>query len=63
MKNNMKKNINFGLNLFITHFTLAKVLGGLFTAISVATLKYYISGGFHIEYSEFWTNLCLALGS
>lgn len=57
----MKKNINFGINLFIGHFTLAKILGGLSTALFVATLKYYISGGFHIEYSEFWTNLGLAM--
>jgi len=57
----MKKNFTFELNLF-KHFTLAKLLGGLFTALFIATLKYYISGGFHIEYREFWTNLGLGIG-
>lgn len=57
----MKKNINFGINFFITHFTLAKLLGGLFTALAVAGLKYYISGNFYIENSEFGTNLGIAI--
>jgi hypothetical protein len=57
----MKKNINFGFNFFITHFTLAKFLGGLFTALVVAALKYYISGGFHVENSEFTANVSIAL--
>jgi hypothetical protein len=56
----MKKTINLGLNLFITHFTLAKLLGGLLTALVVATLKYYISGGFHIENSEWGSNVGIA---
>ena len=56
----MKKN-NFGINFFITHFTLAKLLGGLFTALAVAGLKYYISGNFYIENSEFGTNLGIAI--
>lgn len=57
----MKKNINLGLNFFIIHFTLAKFLGGLFTALVLASLKYYIYGGFHIEYSEYWTNVGIAI--
>jgi len=56
----MKKNIKLGFNFFITHFTLAKLLGGLFTALVVATLKYYISGGFHIENSEWGSNVGIA---
>lgn len=55
----MKKNINFGYNLFIRHFTLAKLLGGLLTALVVAALKYYITGTFYIENSEFGTNVSL----
>jgi len=47
-------------NVFIGHFTFAKLLGGLFTALIVATLKYYISGGFHIEYSEWGSNVGIA---
>lgn len=57
----MKKNINLGFKFFITHFTLAKLLGGLFTALVVAALKYYISGGFHVENSEFTANVGIAL--
>jgi len=56
----MKKNIKLVFNFFITHFTLAKLLGSLFTALVVATLKYYISGGFHIEYSEWGSNVGIA---
>jgi hypothetical protein len=56
----MKKNINLGFNFFITHFTLAKLLGGLFTALVVSTLKYYISGSLHIENSEWGSNVGIA---
>jgi len=57
----MKKNIHFGLNLFITHFTLARILGALFTALIVAGLKYYISGSLQIEWGEFWNNVSVAI--
>lgn len=57
----MKKTIYFGLNLFITHFTLAKLLGALLTALIVASLKYYLSGSLHIEWSEFWNNVSVAI--
>jgi hypothetical protein len=56
----MKNNIKLGFNLFIAHFTLAKLLGGLCTALVVATLKFYISGGFHIENSEWGSNVGIA---
>lgn len=56
----MKKNIRLGFIFFIRHFTLAKLLGGLFTALVVATLKYYISGGFHLENSEWGSNVGIA---
>lgn len=51
------KTINFAFK----HFTLAKLLGGLCTALIIASLKYSISGSFHIEYSDFKTNFGLAL--
>lgn len=57
MKNFFNRIIIFALR----HITLAKLLGGLFTALTVASLKYYISGGFHIEYCEFGKNLGIAL--
>jgi hypothetical protein len=49
------------LKFILNHFTLAKLLGALFTALLVASLKYYISGDFHIEYSDFWYNVYIAL--
>jgi hypothetical protein len=52
-----KKIIKFILN----HFTLAKLLGAILTALFVASLKYYISGDLHIEYCDFWDNICVAL--
>lgn len=57
MKQFLIKIINFILN----HFTLAKFLGGLFTALIIAGLKYYISGSIHIEYCELWNNVGVAL--
>lgn len=56
MKKYIKRIINFGLN----NFTLAKLLGGLFTAFAVALLKYCISGSLQIDYCEFWNNLGVA---
>lgn len=57
----MKKNINFTLNHIFKYFTLSKLLGGLFTALILASLKYYLSGSFHIDYCEFWNNLFIAI--
>lgn len=57
MKTFFYKTINFAFK----HFTLAKFLGGLCTALIVASLKYYISGSFHIEYTDFYNNFGLAL--
>jgi hypothetical protein len=57
MKNFIIKFINNILN----HFTLAKFLGGLTTALIVASVKYSLSGSFHIEYYEFCNNVGLAL--
>lgn len=49
------------INSALSNFTIAKFLGGLLTALIVASLKYYISGSFHVEYSEFSNNLGIAL--
>lgn len=57
----MKRNIKFALNHILRYFTLSKLLGGLFTALVLASLKYYISGSFHIEYCEFWNNVFIAI--
>jgi hypothetical protein len=57
----MNKIITKAINFIFNHFTLAKLLGGLFTALCVASLKYSISGNFHIEYCDFFNNLGVAL--
>lgn len=49
------------LNLFFKNFTLAKFLSALLTIVCVASVKYAISGEFHIEYSEFYNNITLGL--
>lgn len=57
MKNFFNRIILFALK----HITLAKLLGGFFTALIITSFKYYISGGFHLEYCEFGKNLGIAL--
>jgi hypothetical protein len=57
----MKKFLKNIFKFILNHFTLAKFLGGLFTALLVASLKYYISGNFYIEYSDFWNNLSIGV--
>jgi hypothetical protein len=48
MKTFLSKLIKFILN----HFTLAKFMGAILTALFVGGIKYYISGNFHLEYSD-----------
>lgn len=55
------KKIKIIINKFLTHFTLAKLTGALFTIIIVATVKYLISGDFYIEYSDYWSNIIVGL--
>lgn len=45
----------------LTNFTLSKFLAAITTALVVATLKYYISGNFHLEYCDFLNNIAVAL--
>ncbi len=53
----MLKFYNKTIKFILNNFTLAKLLGALFTAIFVASLKFYISGDFHIDYNNFWGNV------
>ena len=46
---------------FLVNFTLAKLLGALFTIIIVSLIKYCISGNLHIDYSEFGNNVGIGL--
>jgi len=55
--NNFIKTINY----IFKHFTLAKFIGAFFTILFVASLKYFISGNFHIEYCDFFNNVGVAL--
>jgi len=45
----------------LAYFTLAKFCGAIFTITILAMVKYYISGSFHIEYSEFLNNIGIGL--
>lgn len=49
------------LHTILKKFTLAKFISALFTIIFVASIKYAISGNFHIEYCEFINNVALGL--
>lgn len=49
------------MNTVLVDFTLAKFAGAFVTIIIVASIKYIISGNFHIEYSEFGNNVALGL--
>lgn len=49
------------INKFLVNFTLAKLIGALFTVIIVSLIKYCMSGNLHIEYCEFWNNVGIGL--
>jgi hypothetical protein len=49
------------MNTVLVNFTLAKFAGAFVTIIIVASIKYLVSGNFHIEYSEFGNNVALGL--
>ena len=51
----------FKINYILANFTLAKFLAAVITALSIASLKYSISGSIHIEYSDFLNNAGIAL--
>jgi hypothetical protein len=42
-------------------FTLAKFCGAILTITILATIKYLISGSFHIEYCDFYNNIGMGL--
>jgi hypothetical protein len=46
---------------FLTKFTIAKFIVAVFTITIVSLAKYLISGDFHLEYSEFWSNVAVGL--
>jgi hypothetical protein len=49
------------INTLLVNFTLAKFIGALVTIITVALIKYMVSGNFHIEYSEFSNNMAIGI--
>ena len=51
--------INF--KIILKKFSLAKLLSASLTIIIVASVKYTLSGEFHVEYSEFFQNVALGL--
>jgi hypothetical protein len=42
-------------------FTLAKFCGAILTVTILASIKYIISGSFHIEYCDFFSNIAMGL--
>jgi hypothetical protein len=54
----MIKNI---LCKFFEGVSLAKFLGAMSTILILASVKFYISGSFHIDYSDFGNNIAIGL--
>lgn len=49
------------INKALTNFTMAKFCGAIITVVTLATIKYIISGNFHLEYCDFWNNVGIGL--
>jgi len=49
------------IRTYTNSYTLAKFFGAIITSVLVASFKYYLSGNFHIEYSEIFQNMGLGL--
>ena len=60
-KKNQQTILKTNFNKVMNNFTLAKFGAAFFTIITVALVKYLISGNFHIEYSEFFNNVAIGL--
>jgi len=48
-------------NLILSNFTLAKFVSALITITLVASIKYWISGGFILDYNDLFNNISLGL--
>lgn len=57
----MKTQINFIVKKTSASFTLAKFCGAILTVTILASIKYLISGSFHIEYCDFFNNIGIGL--
>jgi len=57
----MKSKITKPVLKFLASFTLAKLISALITIISLAAIKYAISGNLHVEYCNFFTNIGIGL--
>ncbi len=49
------------LRAITKNVTFAKFLGAVMTITTVSLIKYLISGDFHLEYSELWSNVAVGL--
>ena len=49
------------INTLLVNFTLAKFASAFVTIITVALIKYMVSGNFYIEYCEFLNNVAIVL--
>lgn len=55
------KNLKTITKKALASFTLAKFCGALFTVTTLATIKYLISGNFHVEFCDFWNNVGIGI--
>jgi hypothetical protein len=55
------KNIKFLWGKTLAGLSLAKFLGAMITITILALVKYYISGSFHLDYSELGNNIAIGL--
>jgi len=49
------------INLILFNFTLAKFISALITIVLVASVKYWVSGGFILDYKDLLNNVALGL--
>jgi len=58
---NTTLNVRRIVNTIISSFTLAKFISAFITIILVALLKYWISGGFTLDFNDLFNNIALGL--
>ena len=60
-KNTILQNMRRIINIIISNFTLAKFISAFITIVLIALLKYWISGGFTLDFNDLFNNIALGL--
>jgi hypothetical protein len=60
-KNTIMQNMRRIINIILSNFTLAKFISAFITIVLVALLKYWISGGFTLDFNDLFNNIALGL--